>query len=81
VDEVIGSIRSRFPAAFPTEVNFAVRQVLRALLPDPAALSKRFDEAVSAVAGPFPLLAFELRSKDALSRALSYLASLAASDV
>lgn len=62
-------------------MNFAVRQILRALLPDAASLSKRFDEAVSAIAGPFPLLAFELRSKDAISRALTYLASFAASDV
>jgi hypothetical protein len=81
IPEVIGLVRSRFPAALPTEVNFGMRQILRALLPDIAALSKRFDEAVSGVAGPFPLLAFELRSKDALSRALAILASFGASDV
>ena len=61
IPEVIGLVRSRFPAALPTEVNFGLRQILRAFLPDAATLSKRFDEAVSAVAGPFPLLAFEFR--------------------
>lgn len=54
------------------------RNIFESLLPDDPALSARYDNAVSLLAGIDPVLAFTLRSRDGIPKTLSTLRKLAA---
>jgi hypothetical protein len=80
IPRAIEVLRARIPAPLPAEVDFFIRQFVREKFLDPAALRERYDKAVSAVSGAFPLLAYELRSKDLMAVMLKEVAPLAAAD-
>ena len=69
-------LRLRIPAPLPASAEFQFRVIYRALLPNAEALGRRYDEAVTAVAGAFPVLAFELRSKDLMTPLMTQLSSM-----
>jgi hypothetical protein len=67
----INSLKASLPAVkFSAHDEFMIRKAFSFLVPDSEGLHKRYDEAVSAVSGILPLLAFELRSKDIMAPVL-----------
>jgi hypothetical protein len=48
----------------PSQAEFALRIILQSLLPNADGLQKRYEDAVTSLSGAFPVLAYELRSKD-----------------
>jgi hypothetical protein len=62
------------PISAPDEVM--LRHVLWTFIPNTEGIQKRYEEAVSAVAAFVPLLAYELRSKDAVGPILGRLRSM-----
>src|SRR2546427_4807578 len=58
-------------------IHSAVNEVLAPML---SKMEERYNEAIDSIKGPLPLLAFELRGKDALRPTFDQLRSLAASD-
>jgi hypothetical protein len=71
-------LRSRIPAPIPASVEFQIRTLYRPLLPNVETLRQRYDTAVTAVAGAFPVLAFDLRSKDMMTPLMTSLSSMVA---
>ncbi|SRR5229473_7266828 len=80
IPRAIEVIRAKIPAPLPAEADFFIRQFVREKFLDPAGLRQRYEKAVSAVSGPFPLLAYELRSKDLMAVMLKKVAPFAAVD-
>lgn len=68
---VLREIRKLSPVPIPAEAELFFRKIFAALIPGLESLQTRYDEAVSSVAGSFPLLAYQLRSKDAVAPYLS----------
>jgi hypothetical protein len=69
----IQSIKKMIPGAMNPVEEFALRKALWSVIPSPQGLQKRYDVAVSAIAGEYPTLAFELRSKDTMAPLLGHL--------
>lgn len=68
--------RAKLPAPIPKVAEFQIRNLFRAFIPDANAVRERYQSAVSAVAGAFPALAYDLRAKDILGPFLSQLATI-----
>ncbi|GEM_PF-1770421 len=62
----IDSLKESLPGPITPYDEFMLRKAIWFLLPNTEGLQKRYEDAVSAVAGEFPMLAFGLRSKDAI---------------
>lgn len=62
----IDSLKESLPGPISAYDEFMLRKALWFLLPNTEGLQKRYEDSVSAVAGEFPMLAFGLRSKDAI---------------
>lgn len=62
----IESLKASLPGPISGYDEFMFRKAIWFFLPNTDGLQKRYEDAVSAVAGAFPTLAFELRSKDAI---------------
>ena len=74
---VMEALKSRIPAAIPPAADFAIRQMFRNMFSGLSqGMQERYSQAVSEVSGAFPVLAYELRSKDILVPLLRQLASL-----
>src|SRR5215471_20644831 len=71
--EVMQTIRSLLPAPIPANAEFQIRLVFRTFIPNPEGLRQRYNEAVTSVAGAFPLLAYDLRAKDSMTPILTQL--------
>jgi hypothetical protein len=80
VSRAMELLRAKAPVPIPAEADFYIGQFVREKLIDTGKLKERYDKAVSALSGPFPLLAYELRSKDLMTTLLKDLAPLAAAD-
>lgn len=76
--KIMEVVRTKIP--IPSEAGPQIRQALESLLPYSEGLEKRYDAAVTSVSGAFPMLAFELRSKDALRPFLARMRVLLQSD-
>jgi hypothetical protein len=67
--------------ALPPEAATFIRTILgQTLSPMLSRSEERYNEAIDSIKGRLPILAFELRGKDALRQSLDHLRSLAASD-
>ena len=67
--------------ALPPEAAAFIRTIIaQALSPMLSKTEERYNEALDSIKGRLPILAFELRGKDALRQSLDHLRSLAASD-
>src|SRR5260370_27816495 len=67
--------------ALPPEVDAFIRSSIDQILsPKLLKVEERYNEAIDSIKGRLPLLAFELRGKDALRQTFDLLRSLAASD-
>jgi hypothetical protein len=65
IPTLMETLRSRIPTALPPASDFAIRQMFRGMLSGLIeGMHARYEQAVSAVSGAFPVLAYELRSKD-----------------
>jgi hypothetical protein len=73
-------LRSKIPAPIPASAEFQIRAIFRAMLPNVETLRQRYDAAVTAVAGAFPVLAFELRSKDVMTHLMTQLSTMVGQD-
>ena len=62
----IEALKASLPGPIGAHDEFMLRKAIWFFLPNTEGLQKRYEDAVSAVAGEFPTLAFELRSKDAI---------------
>jgi hypothetical protein len=62
----IGSLKASLPGPITPYDEFMLRKAIWFFLPNTEGLQKRYEDAVTAVAGEFPILAFDLRSKDAI---------------
>jgi hypothetical protein len=61
------SLKSRIPAAVPPAAEFTIRKLVRDITSGVfQGMQERYNQAVSEVSGAFPVLAYELRAKDAL---------------
>lgn len=69
IDVVLKEIRRRFNV--PAEASFILQTFIEQMFPVDADVHKRYDSAVSILAGIDPLLAFNLRSKNTLPALLS----------
>jgi hypothetical protein len=69
-------LRSKVPAPIPPQAEFLIRNVFRSFLPDADAVRSRYEQAVTSIAGAFPVLAFELRTKNVLTPVLTQLAAI-----
>jgi hypothetical protein len=78
IPAIMDVLRSRIPAPIPAIAEFQIRAIYRALIPNVETLRQRYDAAVTAVAGAFPVLAFELRSKDMVTPLMTHLSSMVA---
>ena len=76
VPECMEVLRSKIPAPIPKQAEFQLRTMFRAFIPDVDALRQRYQTAVTAVAGAFPVLAYELRRKDMLTPIINQLSSV-----
>lgn len=80
IPTVMRFLRKNIPGPLPPEADVFVRNLLTSLIPNPADLQKRYNDAVSSVAGRFPAIAYELRSKDQLGPILQHLRPIIVSD-
>jgi hypothetical protein len=65
----------------PPEIELLLRTTIDQILsPMMSRMEERYNQAIDSIKGRLPLLAFELRGKDALRQAFDQLRSLAASD-
>lgn len=62
----IEALKASLPGPITPYDEFMLRKAIWFFLPNTDGLQKRYEDAVSAVAGEFPMLAFDLRSKDAI---------------
>jgi len=62
----IESLKASLPGPITAYDELMLRKAIWFFLPNTDGLQKRYEDAVSAVAGEFPMLAFDLRSKDAI---------------
>ena len=75
VPTLMETLRALIPAAVPATVDFELRKALREMTSNLVGdLQKRYAETVSAISGAFPVLAYELRSKDVLMPLLKMVA-------
>jgi hypothetical protein len=75
VPTLMETLRAQIPAAMPTAVDFELRKALREVTSNLVGdMQKRYEQTVSAVSEAFPVLAYELRSKDVLVPLLKMLA-------
>jgi hypothetical protein len=71
------TLKSRIPTALPPPADFALRQMFRDIFSGlMQGIQARYNQAVSEVAGAFPVLAYELRAKDIVVPLLRQLAPL-----
>jgi hypothetical protein len=76
---VLAEVRKR--TKIPPEAEPAVRSFYSSMISQATAgLSERYNKAIDLLAGPLPLLAYELRSKDRLDPVLNQLRAIAAGD-
>jgi len=75
VPALMDLLRSKIPAPIPAQAEFQVRHFVRVFLPDTEALRSRYDQAVTSIAGAFPTLAYEPRTKDILTPLLAQAAA------
>lgn len=80
VPAVMEVLRSRIPAPIPASAEFQIRAIYRAFLPNVETLRQRYDAAVTAVGGAFPVLAFKLRSKDLMTPLMTQLSAMVGQD-
>ena len=73
-------LRRNFPGPLPPEADLLLRNFVTSFIPNPKDLEKRYNDAVSSVAGRFPALAYELRSKDQFGPIVRHLRSIVGSD-
>ena len=76
VPECMEVLRSKIPAPIPRQAEFQLRAMFRALIPDVEVLRQRYQAAVTAVAGAFPVLAYELRAKDMFTPIINQISSV-----
>lgn len=75
VPAVMSEIRKHLPISMPAQADLFFRAIFAGWVPGLEGLQQRYNDAVSAVAGTFPLLAYQLRSKDVLTPYLTRLRS------
>lgn len=76
IDVVLGEVNNRF--TMPEEAIPVLRSLIDRLLPIDQDVHKRYDEAVSLLAGIDPLLAFNIRAKNTVPRLLALMRELSA---
>lgn len=64
---VMKAVRAAGQNLIPPEAELALRNIFETFFPHFDSLQKRYEDAVSSVSGPFPVLAFRLRAKDSLT--------------